>query len=131
MGQRRSSRVLDRLTRNLGLSVRDIVPYRVIKQNRVLSNDRYLGAQRRHRHIAYVQPVDEDPPARDIEETWQQMHQSGLTGAARPYNCKHLTVLHLEIDVVEDGTQLFLRLITEINMLETNAAAKRRKPDRA
>jgi hypothetical protein len=63
------------------LAVSDVVAHRPVQQRGVLRDDADLRAQRILRHVGDVLTVDQDPPAFQVVEAQQHVHQRRLARA--------------------------------------------------
>ena len=73
-----------------GRAVGDVARDGVVEQHRLLRHDADLRAQRRERHVADVDAVDEDGPAGHVVEPRNQVDQRRLSRAAQPDDRDHL-----------------------------------------
>ena len=67
---------------------------RVVEQHGLLRHDADLPPQRRQRHVADVDAVDQDAAGADVVEPRQQVDERRLAGAAPADDRHHLPGLH-------------------------------------
>ena len=133
MRQGRARRIFDCLMGNVGLSVGNVVAHRVIKQDGVLSDDGDLRTQRCDRQVADVVAVDQNTPARNIEEARKQVNQRGLAGAAGADDGQDFPGLTSRLMSCRTGHSSSGRgaLVTKVDVLEANALMKRPQLERS
>ena len=108
----------------MGLAVGDIVPHRIVEQHRLLRDNPDLRSQRLQRHIPHIVVVNQNPPAADVKEARDQVHQCALARAARSHHRQHLSHLHFQIDVMQHDRRIFGVLIGERNAVKPDRPGK-------
>src|SRR5204863_226353 len=108
--------------------VADVIKDRVVKKNGFLRDHADLRPKRGGLHIADVVTIDQEPPARDVEEPGNQVGQAGLAGAARAYNRHYLALSNPQVHIAQ---QRQARLIIERHPFEDDLLLKWRQHDSA
>ncbi len=84
--------------RDIRLAIGDVVADRIVEENRLLGYVANLGTERSQADIPQVMSVDANAASGDIEEAWDQVHQSGLAGAAGTDQRNHLAPRDHQVD---------------------------------
>ena len=99
-------------------SVRDVAGNRVVEQHGLLGDDADLRPQRRQRHLAYVDPVDQNRAARHVIKPRQQIHHRRLAGPAAADDRDHLAGRYPQRDVAQNPVQSLV--VAEADVAELN-----------
>ncbi len=92
----------DLLLRLHDVAVGDVVPDRVVEEDRLLGHDRDLSPERLDGDVADVTAVDRDRPFRHVVKAGDQVDKRCLSPAAHADEGDHLAGADSEIDVPED-----------------------------
>ena len=87
MGERSGRGVRHRLSGRLVPAIGDIVPHRIIEQQRFLRDDSDLLTQGGQADVPRIHAIDQNRSPGRIVEARDEVHQAGFTGAAAPYEC--------------------------------------------
>src|ERR1700733_13071654 len=87
---------LDGFHGDVRLPVGDVIPHCVIEQDRILSDDAHLLAQRRKRDVADIVSIDQQAAGGYVEKARDQMNQRPLSRTAGADKSKDLAAAALE-----------------------------------
>ena len=125
VGADRRGRGVDLVVGRAGPAERDVVAHGAREEEALLGHDSELSAERRHRDVPQVVPVDRDAPARRVVEPREQLHDGRLARAGVPDERDCRPRRHRERDAVEHlGPAGRIR---EAHVLERHVAADRRQ----
>src|SRR3989338_9016466 len=98
----------------------NIIPYRVVQEERILRDIADAFPPLAKGNVFDVRAVDSDPPAHRFHESEEQVRDGGLPCSRRPHNSEHLSAFELERDIVERSGP---SRICERNTVESDAFA--------
>src|SRR6185295_6196458 len=124
VGVREPGGLLDFGARGVGLAVGDVLPDRLVEEDRLLLDVADLVTERLQRVRPQVLSVDPDRAFRGIVEARDEVDQRRLAFAGRADDRAHLAGRDFEVDVREDE---LVRLVAESDMVEGDVAGKARR----
>ena len=104
-------------------AVGDVLADRAVEQPRVLEDHAERAAQVVAGHLARVDAVDRDPPAVELVEAHQQVHERRLAGARRADDGDGLAGVGDEVEVVDER---HVRQVAERDVLERDGTRESR-----
>ena len=110
---------------NIGESIADVVPHRVVKENVFLRDHGDLFAQGFDGNVADIHSVDANRPRGRFMESRQEVHQRALAGSARPHQSDHLAALRMQLNLLQHAAGVVV--IGETHILEYDLVRKGRK----
>ncbi len=102
MGIRRLGRPDDVFLAFCNIAVGDIVADGIVEQYRLLGDDADLLAERFHRNVPYIDPVDHHPAFLNVIETRYEVNQRGFAPAAHSHKGDQLAGPDFQVDSLQD-----------------------------